>query len=365
MATESKTFVTATQGWVLNRIQELKNFVLDVKGSIIEVIQSLARIEQEDVNKITQKLAQLSDKVVTGGLRVDGDAEVTGAVKVSGAVTSSGVVSAGPIVTSDPAGLIVHTPGRLPTGLNSTTLSLINERGKMARIFMRGDKLYYDYEYDKIYTFFEPSTGASLRYLHRGSTPLRQIVETAQQYPTDLERMNYLEEWFNKPEAEGEHKAARLFNQTVKECFPATGVSFMIPESMLFEVPELWKINSIKLVDNAGHAMKTLKSFHDQNVKKIFINFPLVRSVMEDQAQAAPFRREPGPEEVPAVDRYTSFPVALQHVADFENGYYEVTDPDAVFRASDSEGLIPNVILRLNEFPKDRVSVIYFDVGHV
>lgn len=363
----TSTFVAATQKWVMNRVQEVKNYVQDVKGSIIEVITNLANIHDRDMKTVGSKFAELADEVVTGKLTVDGDAVVGNSLTVNSGIQANGVASSAPIVCNDPAGLLLTTPGRKPTGLNATTLSIVNERGKMARIFMRGDQLVYDYEYDKIYTYFEEAVGAKLQYLKRGSTPLMQIVNGVEEYQTDDERINALEQWFNRPDQYHGHPEARLFNCNVRECFPALGSPFMIPESMLFTVPDLWRIRTIKAVNAEGQAFKILKDFGGRDIKRILINFPMVRKMNEDLPQAAPIRREDnGPEAIPVVDRYDAFPATIQHVGDFHNGYYEVTDPDAMprFHESFDQGLIPNVILRLNEFPKDKVSVIYFDVVH-
>ena len=362
MATTS--FVAATQKWVMNRIEEVKNYVQDVKGSIVEVITNLSNIHDQDMKAVGTKFSQLSDEVVTGKLTVDGDASVGGSLSVDAGITSAGLASSGPVLCTDPAGLLIKTPGRVPTGLNSTTLSIVNERGKMARFFMRGDKLYYDYPYDKIYTYFEASTGATLQYLKRGETMLHQLVAEIERQGTDAARVAELERWFNSPEQYHGHPEARLFNCTVRECFPAIATPFMIPESMLFTVPEMWRIKSIKRVDAQGQAQKLLYDFGNTNIKRFLINFPFVRRQNEEFPQQAPIPVEDTsiPTAVPVTDMYGTSPVAIEHVADFHNGYYEVTDPDARFYPTLSQGLIPNIILKLDRFPKDQPSVIYFDV---
>lgn len=366
MATESQTFVAATQKWVMNRIQEVKNYVLDVKASIVELITELTTLHDDDMKKIGTKFAELADKVVTGEIHVQGEAAIDDSLTVNAGISSAGVASSGPICCTDPAGLLIKTPGRTPTGLNSTTLSLINERGKVARFFLRGDKLCYDYEYDKIYTCFEESTGASLKYLTRRNTTLASIVNDIDQYPNDSERMRRLEPWFSDPDGWRRHPEARLFNRKVHELFPSLGTPFMIPESMWFSVPPMWKLRKIKLVDSEGKAYKVLHDFpDDMQVHDVLINFPYIRSENEMPAQIAPIvPQDLGPTPLSPNDFFGLTPIGVQHIGDFYNGYYEVTDPDAKFHESDKHGLIPNVILRLNEFPKDQVSVIYFDVVH-
>lgn len=358
------TFVAATQKWVMNRIQEVKNYVQDVKSSIIDVITNLANIHDRDMKTVGMKFSQLADEIVTGKMTVDGDVVVGNSLNVNAGVRASGIASSAPIVCTDPAGLLLTTPGRAPTGLNSTTLSIVNERGKMARFFMRGDRLYYDYEYDKIYTYFEESTGAKLRYLKRGSSPFVQLVNGIEHAGTDIERLNALEEWFNKPDQYHGHPESRLFNCTVRECFPALGTPFMIPESILFTVPEAWKLRKIKLVNAEGQAVKVLKDFGNRDIKRLLINFPYVRSMMEDGQEVPFYGATARTDGAMVAESITEAPVGIQHIGDFHNGYYEVTDPDARFHEALDSGLVPNVILRLNEFPKDKISVIYFDVVH-
>ena len=93
MATESKSFVAATQKWVANRIQEVKNYVQDVKASIVELITNLANIHDNDMKTVGGKFAELADKVVTGALQVDGDAAVDGSLTVSAGISSAGLAS--------------------------------------------------------------------------------------------------------------------------------------------------------------------------------------------------------------------------------------------------------------------------------
>lgn len=364
------TFVAATQKWVMNRIQEVKNYVQDVKGSIIEVITNLANIHDRDMKTVSTKFNDLADEIVTGKIIVDGDATVGNSLTVNAGIQANGMASSAPIVCSDPAGLLLTIPGRKPTGLNSTTLTLVNERGKIGRFFMRGDKLYYDYEYDKIYTYFEEATGAKLQYLKRGSTPLMQIVHDVENVSTTLDdmRIEELEKRFFDPD-EKSYPTARLFNCTVRQLFPSVGSRFMIPESLLFTVPAMWKVRSIKLVNNEGSTIKVLHDFSgcSRPVHKLLVNFPFIRRCNEELATAGSPREGDDPTATSITELYDdAAPVGIEHIGDFHNGYYEVTDPGAMhrFHASDEHGLLPNVIFHLNEFPKDQVSVIYFDVVH-
>lgn len=363
----TSTFVAATQKWVMNRIQEVKNYVLDVKSSIIEVITNLANIHDKDMKTVSAKFSDLADEIVTGRLTVDGDTTIGNTLTVNAGIRANGVASSAPIVCSDPAGLLLTIPGRQPTGLNATTLTLVNERGKIGRFFMRGDKLYYDYEYDHIYTYFEEAVGARLQYLKRGPTPLMQIVRDVENASTEMDslRINELEKWFHDPDPQA-HPTCRLFNCTVRRCFPALGTPFMVPESMLFTVPDMWRVRSIKLVNNEGTAFKVLHDFGNKDIKRVLVNFPMVLRCNEQLPAGVSPRADADPSATTINEMYDAAPVGIEHVGDFHNGYYEVTDPDAMhrFHASDDHGLIPNVIFHLNEFPKDQVSVIYFDVVH-
>ena len=362
----------------MNRIQEVKDWAEERFTQLSERILQEMNERISDIKTLAAKISSMHDSFATGKLRVDGDAEVANTLKVESAVSANGILTTGPLSVTDPAGLLIKTPGREPTGLNSTTLSMVNERGKMARFFLRGDKLVYDYKYDQIYTYFNPALGSTLRYLYRGPKPLAQIVKSVEQYSEDNIRYEALQQYFNVPAPEGaDHPPARLFNTTVRQCFPALGTPFMIPESMLFETPEMYQLNSIKLMDATGHVTKILKDLRGardrwgQPISRILINFPYVHAINEDPATSGvvpPPRRDEAEdtlhEEVQSENGIVPgiVQVRIPHVDDYEHGYYEFTDRDAWFHESYETGLCPNCILRLSDFPKDLPSVIYFDV---
>ena len=373
------TFVTATQKWVMNRITEVKEWAEERFTQLREMIQQEISDRIKGDNTLSLALSKLHDFFTTGKLKVEGDAEVTNTLKVGAGITANGLLSTGPIATTDAAGLLVKTPGREPTGLNSTTLSIVNERGKMARFFMRGDKLVYDYNYDHIYTYFNPALGCTLRYLHRGPTPLAQLVKNIEQYETDNVRLTALDQYFNIPGPEGSHPPARMFNTTVFQLFPALGTPFMIPESLLFECPAPYVLGSIKVFDSTGHVIKVLRDFRGtrdrqgEPIRKLLINFPYIHSANESpatQGVVPPPRRDEAEdtlhEEVSSPNGIIPVPgvvpVSIPHVADYDNGYYEFTDRDAYFHEMYDTGLVPNCILRLSDFKRDLPSVIYFDV---
>ena len=376
MATE--TIVNATQKWVKNRIEEVRAELAAESDRLTEHIDDLAVKETEDVEGLTEELSNLQDSITTGALKVEGDAEVDNSLTVHGPIKCGGLSSTGPLVCSDPAGLLLQTPGRAPTGLNATTLSLVNERGKMARFFLRGDQLVYDYEYEKIYFYFDKDpvfennaytssvTGSRLRFLHRQSTPLESVVADIESGLGDGERERRLGFWFDQPGKPGEHKPARLNGNTVYELFPAIGTSFMIPESILFDVPETYRIKSIQILDGNGRQTKVLHDFSGRpDIRKLLVNFPYVRKEGEETPEAG-VPIYPRADENPAsTGTFTTSPLEVRHVADFENGYYEVTDPNAVFNPTLDSGLIPNVLVKIDDFSKDLPSILYFHVEHV
>lgn len=364
MATTTSNFLAASQEWVIDRINGTKEFVEGKVRSLVDLITELSEREAEDVNKLSEQLGKLSDEISTGKLTVDGDVKITNTLDVSAGLSANGISTAGPLACTDPAGLVLKAPGVPPTGLTASTLTLANERGKLARIYMVGDQLVYDYKYDKIYTYFNPETGGILHYLHRGPTPLRQIVESVQQYPADSEREQALRHYFSVPGMEGEHAPAKLFGVTCHELFPALGTPYMIPESLFFEVPQAYRIDNIQLVNSQGHKVKILKDFKGHDVKQLLINFPYVRKVTEDPVTSEVIEPPPFTESEPTLHGETTTGIAarIPHVEGYDRSYYELTDGDAWFHEGLENGLIPNVILRLSEFPRDLPSVIFFDV---
>jgi len=359
-------FITATQTWVKNRIQEVRDYFDQTKNEIKNTVQGLIDQELQHYNQVDERFSQLSDNIVTGQLTVEGTTTITGQANIAGPVDCEGVVSRGPIITNSARGIEFEGPHGEKTGLSPKVLTLMNDRGKIAHIFLRGDRLFYDYPYDKIYTYFQGGLGSIMQYLHRGNIPLRSVVDQIQQQPTDGDRLVALENWFNRPDSMRGHPEVNISGFKTNECFPSVGTPFMIPESIYFRTGDNYRIKSLKLLDANGHEIKILRNFADrvgeQAVQRLLINFPYVRSISEDSSPTGmPIRSE-------AVNLnetdYTveTVPVGVSHIADFEHGYYEITDPDAIFNESLDGGLVPNVVLRLNEFPRDEISIIKFDV---
>ena len=370
-AQEMGNFITATQSWVKNRINEVSEKIDTIKTDIISTVNGLIENIQNTRDELSEQISKLTDNLVVGKLSVDDVAMFNKDVVSNGHISCHGVTTTGPIISQSPAGFAIQTC-KGNTGISANMLSLANERGKIAKLFLQGDQFFYDYPYDKIYTYYDESLDCKLQYLKRGSTPLDQIVQWAEEYTTDLERLNAIESWFNKENNMAGHPASRAFGANIYECYPATGAPFMIPESIYFRCPEPYNIEDIKLCDKNGNMIRVLRSFAGKNIKKLLINFPYVKTVAEESTDAGAamnharaVKKCECDESVMSNVTNPVVPLNIRHVGDFENSYYEVTDPDAVFSESVTSGLIPNVVLKINDFPKDEVSVIYFNVTKV
>lgn len=364
---ESSSFIAATQKWVLNRIEDVKTYLGDAKTSIIDIVNQLSVRVDEEFQTLSTRLGEMTDRLVTGEIHVEGNATVGGTLDVADTVTARGVASSGPISCQDPAGLVLPTPPGPPPvqpplppipGLNARTLTLMNERGKLARIFMRGDQLCCDYDYDKILTYFDPALGSALFYLDRGSNSLMDIVQDIRNQETTEEKLQTVQRWFRLPD-NCVKRPVRCFNSTCYECFPALGTSYLLPQSMLFTVADMYKLDSIKLLDPTGQVQKILYDFHDDNMKRVLINFPSIDIDDADISGAAARHIAP----VPFIDGFTGAGCSIPNIVNPGHRYYEATDSDIVDQIRIRKtGLIPTVTFSLDQFPKDQMSIVYFKV---